>query len=42
MFDLKVDQCQPFRLDKFDAFFHLLSDCVGSERSWTINVDRNI
>ena len=33
MFDLKVDQCQLFRLNKFDAFFHLLSDCVGNERS---------
>jgi type I restriction enzyme M protein len=35
--DVKVGKRQPFTLDKFDEFFHLLPKRAKSERSWTVD-----
>jgi len=35
--DVKVGKRQPFTLDKFDDFFHLLPKRADGERSWTVD-----
>ncbi|HXW14426.1 MAG TPA: N-6 DNA methylase, partial [Terriglobia bacterium] len=34
--DIKVGKKKPFTLDKFEDFFHLLSERGESDRSWTV------